>query len=113
MLTISGSSRPVPPANVICWTCRGGVLRAEGDVAILIFPIGVVLGWFVRPPGRAAVVTVAIGVSALVILGILALSGAEVSPIETAVLIIGTPISAYAAFATARWRRMRRTLRQP
>ena len=80
-------------------------------MAILIFPIGVVLGWFIRPPGRAATVTCAVGVTALVVLGILALSGAEVSPIETAVLIIGTPISAYLAFVTARWRTPRRSLR--
>src|SRR5688500_2961313 len=77
---------------------------AGGDMALLIFPIGVVLGWFIRPPGRAAAVSAAVGLGALVVLGILSLTGAEVSPLEALVLVVGTPIAAVLAFRVARWR---------
>lgn len=80
-------------------------------MAILIFPIGVVLGWLIRPPGRAAAATGAVGVAALVVLGVLSLTGAEVSPLETLVLLLGTPIAAVLAFQVARWRLSRRTTR--
>jgi hypothetical protein len=73
-------------------------------MAILIFPIGVVLGWFIRPPGRAAAVTTAVGLGALAVLGVLWLTGAEVSPFETLGLVLGTPIAAGLAFQVARWR---------
>ena len=78
-------------------------------MAILIFPIGVLLGWFIRPPRRAAVVTAAVGVVALVALAILWSTGAEVSPIETVVLAMGTPVAAFLAFKVAEWRLSRRT----
>ena len=77
-------------------------------MALLIIPIGVLLGWLVRPPQRAAWVTVAIGSVALVVLLALWIGGAEVSPIETAVLVVGTPLAAWLAFRTATWRRVRR-----
>ena len=78
-------------------------------MAILIFPIAVALGWLLRPPRRAAAVTTAVGVGALVVLVVLWLAGAEVSPLETIVLAIGTPISAGLAHAIATWRDSRRS----
>ncbi len=78
-------------------------------MAILIFPIGVLLGWLIRPPRRAAVVTAAVGVVALAVLAILWFTGAEVSPIETVVLAMGTPVAALLAFMVAEWRLARRT----
>jgi len=80
-------------------------------MAILILPIGLVLGWFIRPPRRAAVATIAVGIGALVVLVILALTGTEVSPLEAAVLVIGTPLAAFIAFRVARWRKARITSR--
>ena len=80
-------------------------------MAILIFPIGLALGWCIRPPGRAAAVTTAVGLVALAVLGVLGLTGAEVSPLETLVLILGTPIAAVLAFKIAQWRMVRRTTR--
>ena len=80
-------------------------------MAFLIFPIGLALGWLIRPPGRAAVATGAVGVAALVVLGVLLLTGAEVSPLETLVLLLGTPIAAVLAFRVARWRLSRHTSR--
>ena len=73
-------------------------------MALLIFPIGAVLGWFILPPRRAAMVTVTVGVVALAVLVALWASGAGVSPLETVVLIIGTPISAALAFKVSNWR---------
>jgi hypothetical protein len=78
-------------------------------MAILIFAIGAVLGWFIRPPMRAAAVTTAVGLGALAVLGVLALTGAEVSPLEALVLVFGTPIAAVLAFRVAQWRLSRRT----
>jgi hypothetical protein len=73
-------------------------------MAILIFPIGVVLGWFIRPPRRAAAVTAAVGLGGLVFFVVLGLTESGVSPFETAVLVLGTPISAALAFKVAEWR---------
>jgi hypothetical protein len=78
-------------------------------MAILIFAVGVVLGWFIRPPRRAAVLTTTVGLGALAVLGVLALTGAEVSPFEALVLVLGTPIAAVLAFKVAQWRLSRRT----
>lgn len=78
-------------------------------MAILIFPIGVVLGWLIRPPGRAAAATAAIGLTALAVLVVLWSTGAEVSPLETLVLAVGTPISAALSLRIARWRLKSRT----
>jgi hypothetical protein len=66
-------------------------------MAILILPIGLVLGWFIRPPRRAALSTVAVGLAALLVLAALAIGGAEVSPLETLVLVVGTPLAALLA----------------
>jgi hypothetical protein len=73
-------------------------------MALLILPIGVALGWFLRSPKRAAVVTAAVGVVALVVFGVLALSGAEVSPLETIALVICTPLATFLSVRVARWR---------
>ena len=81
-------------------------------MTLLILPIGVALGWFLRPPRRAAVVTVGVGVAALVVLGILALTGAEVSPLETIALIICTPLATFLAVKVARWRMSRGSARR-
>ena len=62
-------------------------------MAFLVFPIGALLGWFVRPPRRAAVATSVVGLGALAVLVALWSNGAEVSPLETLVLVVGTPIS--------------------
>jgi hypothetical protein len=77
-------------------------------MALLILPIGVALGWFIRPPRRAAGFTVAVGLAGLAVLLISWLSGAQVSPLETVVLVIGTPIAAALAFKVAQWRLSRR-----
>ena len=77
-------------------------------MALLIVPIGVLLGWLVRPPQRAAWATVAVGAVALAVLIGLGIGGAEVSPIETAVLVVGTPLAAWLAYRIAVWRRGRR-----
>jgi hypothetical protein len=87
-------------------TCRwaGGV-----HVALLIFPIGIVLGWFVRPPRRAAVATQAVGFGALVVLSLLwGFGDVVVSPLETLVLVFGTPLAGVLASSVARWRLYRR-----
>jgi hypothetical protein len=43
-------------------------------MAILIFPIAVLLGWLIRPPRRAAVVTAAVGLGGLVFFVVLGLN---------------------------------------
>jgi energy-converting hydrogenase Eha subunit C len=80
-------------------------------MALLIFPLALVLGWFVRPPGRAAVVTAAIGLIALAGYLLLGLAGVVVSPLETTVLLLGTPLAAFLAFRLAQWRAPRRKSR--
>jgi ABC-type proline/glycine betaine transport system permease subunit len=73
-------------------------------MAILIFPIGVLLGWFIRPPRRAAVVTAAVGLGGLGFFVVLGLNTEGVSPIEMAVLVLGTPVAAVLAFNVSKWR---------
>lgn len=67
-------------------------------MAVLIFPIGLLLGWLIRPPRRAAAVTAAVGIGGLAFVVILGLNSEGVSPIETVVLVLGTPIAAALAF---------------
>ena len=95
---------------------RGGTMLSAEDtqdagdkVALLIFPIGLVLGWIIRSPGRAAVATAAVGIVTLVVLGVLWFDGEEVSPLETLVIVVGTPTAAAMAFKVAEWRRSRHT----
>ena len=78
-------------------------------MALLILPIGVVLGWFIHPPKRAAAVTAALGLGALVLYIGLGFTGVSVSPIETIVLLLGTPLAALLAFRVAQWRRSRQS----
>ena len=80
-------------------------------MAILIFPIGVLLGWLVRPPRRAAALTAAVGLGGLVFFVVLGLSTEGVSPIEAGVLVFGTPIASALAFKTGNWRLARATTR--
>jgi drug/metabolite transporter (DMT)-like permease len=76
-------------------------------MAILIFPIGLLLGWLIRPPRRAAAATAAVGLGGLIFFVVLGLNSDEgVSPIETALLVLGTPIAAALAYKLSR-RRLR------
>jgi hypothetical protein len=84
---------------------------AGADMALLIFPLAIVLGWFVHSPGRAAAVTAAIGIGVLALYLLLGVTGVVVSPLETTVLLLGTPLAAFLAFRVAQWRRSRRTTR--
>ena len=80
-------------------------------MAVLIFPIGLLLGWLIRPPRRAAAVTAAVGIAGLAFFVILGLNSEGVSPIEIAVLVLGTPIAAALAFKVSE-RRLARTATQ-
>ena len=78
-------------------------------MALLIFPIGILLGWFLRSPRRAVVVTQVVGFGALLVLSLLwAFTSVEVSPWETLVLVFGTPLAAAVASLIGRWRLGRR-----
>jgi len=77
-------------------------------MALLIFPIAIALGWFVRPPGRAGTATYALGFGAFVVLSLLWVVGLEVSPWETVILIVGTPVAGGLASWVGRWRLSRR-----
>ena len=78
-------------------------------MSLLIFPIGVALGWFVRPPARAAAASFAVGLAALLTIAGLSLSGAEVNPLDTVVLMIGTPLAAALGLKLSQWRLERRS----
>lgn len=82
-------------------------------MALLIFPIGVLLGWFIRQPRRAAIVTAVVGGIALVGMVVLIAAGTGASPLETLVLAVGTPTSSWIAFAVARHRASRHTQASP
>jgi hypothetical protein len=73
-------------------------------MALLIFPIGILLGWFVRPPRRAELATYALGFGAFVVLSLLWVVGVEVSPFEAVVLLFGTPLAGAIASWLGRWR---------
>lgn len=80
-------------------------------MALLIFPIGIVLGWFMCPPRRAEVATYAVGFGAFVLVSLLWAGSSgrlEVSPWETVVLLFGTPVAGTLAAWVARWRFSRR-----
>jgi hypothetical protein len=77
-------------------------------MALLIFPLAIVLGWFVRPPRRAATATYALGFGVFVVLSLLWVVGLEVSPWEAVVLIVGTPLAGSLASWVGRWRLSRR-----
>jgi len=80
-------------------------------MALLIFPLAIVLGWFIHPPGRAAAVTAAVGLGVLALYLLLGFAGVVVSPLETIVLLLGTPLAAFLTFRIAQWRLSRRTTR--
>ena len=74
-------------------------------MAFLIFPLGIALGWFVRPPHRAAFVTHSVGFGAFVVLSLVwGFTGIEVSPLEPVVLLLGTPFAGALATWVSRWR---------
>ena len=89
-----------------------GIPSARGILmALLIFPLAIVLGWFIHPPGRAAAVTAGIALGVLALYLLLGFAGVVVSPLETIVLLIGTPLAAFLAFRIAQRRLSRRTTR--
>jgi len=74
-------------------------------MALLIFPIGILLGWVLRPPRRAAVATQTVGFGVLVVLSLLwGFAGVQVSPWESLVLVVATPLAGLLASWVARWR---------
>jgi hypothetical protein len=81
-------------------------------MALLIFPLGILLGWFVRPPRQAEVATFALGYGALIVLSLLwGFIGFVVSPFDGLVLLVGTPLAGALASWVARWRLSRRAER--
>lgn len=79
-------------------------------MALLIVPVGIVLGWFVRPPRRAAVATQTVGFGAFVLLSLVwGFTDIEVSPVEPLILLVGTPLAGAIASTVARWRLSRRS----
>jgi hypothetical protein len=80
-------------------------------VALLIVPLGVLLGWFVRPPRRAASATHTAGFGTFVLLSLLwGFTSVEVSPWEAMILLFGTPVAGALASSVARWRVSRQSL---
>ncbi len=78
-------------------------------MALLIIPLGIVLGWFLSPPHRAAVVTQSVGFGAFVALSLLwGFTSVEVNPLEPIVLLFGTPFAGVLASWVSRWRLSRR-----
>lgn len=71
-------------------------------MTLLIFPLGVLFGWFIRPPQRAAIVTAVVGGIGFVVMLFLMTAGA--SPLMTMILGVGTPIASWMAFAISRGR---------
>ena len=80
-------------------------------MAFSIFLIGAVLGWLVRPPNRAAAVTVVVGLALLILYLVLGwVADLVVSPLETIVLLLGTPLAAALARRVGRWRASRQAM---
>jgi hypothetical protein len=78
-------------------------------VALLIIPLGILLGWFLRPPHRAAVATQSVGFSAFIALSLLwGFTGVEVNPLEPILLLVGTPFAGALASWVSKWRLARR-----
>ena len=78
-------------------------------MAFLIFPLGIAVGWFVRPPHRAAFATHTAGFGAFVVLSLVwGFTGVEVSPLEPVVLLLGTPFAGALASWVSGWRFSRR-----
>jgi hypothetical protein len=76
-------------------------------MALLIFPVAFLLGWFVRPPRRAEITTYAVGFGAFVVVSLLwAFSSGrlDVSPFNGVVLFLGTPVAGPLASWVARRR---------
>jgi hypothetical protein len=76
-------------------------------VAFLIFPLGVLLGWFINPPRRAEFATYAAGYGAFTIVSLLwAFSSGRlvVDSLQSVVLLFGTPFAGALASWVGRWR---------
>jgi len=85
-----------------------------GDcVALLIFPLGILMGWFVHPPHRAEVATYAAGFGAFMVVSLLwaFIGDFVVRPFDGFVLLFGTPLAGALASWVARWRLSRRAQR--
>ena len=82
-------------------------------MALLIFPLGILLGWFVRPPRRAEVATYVLGFGAFIVVSMLwaFIGGFVVRPFDGFVLLFGTPLAGALASWVARWRLSRRARR--
>ena len=76
-------------------------------MALLVLPLGFVLGLILADAFWAAIVTAVVGLAALLVLLILAMSGIEVSPLEVLTLLIGTPIAMWLSSLGVRLRRRR------
>ncbi len=74
-------------------------------MALLILPIGLVLGWILGKARLAAIVTLVIGAAALVAYLISGTQGVEVSPWETVILIVFLPVAMWLAKWAAERRR--------
>jgi hypothetical protein len=66
-------------------------------MALLMLPLGLIIGLIVADEIRAFIVTLVIGLTAVSVLFIVALAGVEVSPLEVGVLLVGTPIAMWLA----------------
>lgn len=73
-------------------------------MALLILPLGLVIGLIVADGRRAGFLTLVIGLAALLALGIAALRGVEVSPWETLALVVCLPLAMLLASWGARVR---------
>ena len=74
-------------------------------MALLILPIGLIIGLIVADARRAMIVILVIGLFALLALGIFALAGVEVSPFETLALLVCLPLAMLLARFGAQRRR--------
>jgi hypothetical protein len=78
-------------------------------VALVIFPVGILVGWFVHPPRRAATATHTLGFGAFVVLSLLwGFTSVELDLFEPVILLVGTPLAGALASTVSRWRLSRR-----
>jgi len=73
-------------------------------MAILVLPLGLIIGLIVGDERRARIATLVVGLATFLALAIIAIAGVEVSPLEVLVLLVGTPIAMWLASVGARLR---------